>query len=153
MLDIKKLKKLFIEGTFLTKTTKEKDGVVYIRNGISVVSYIVDNNNEMVGVKIKHSGEEKNYEDTIYYHFQGKDVFSSHSSSINASHNSTITKITSNTIIEKGFGFSHSNSQQIKFKKIIKKNKETGDITTKIYIKDKNGIYRLDITHVGHLLS
>jgi hypothetical protein len=149
---LNKLKKLFREGTYLTKTTKEKDGNTCIRNGISIFSYIVDNNNETVGIKIRHSGEENNHEDILYYHLQGKRVFSSHSSSINAAHNSTITRITSDSVIEKGFGFSHSNSEQVEFKKIIKKNKETGDITTKIYIKDEKSIYRLYRTHVDQFL-
>ena len=77
-----------------------------------------------------------------------------HTSDItNASHNSTITKVTNNTIINKGIGFSHSMNSQVKFKKLIKKNTQTNDVITKIYIKDKNDNYKLHSKIISKILS
>ena len=42
-----------------------------------------------------------------------------------------------------GRGFSHKMNEAVKFNKILKKNQKTGDITSKIYIQDKdNNKYR-----------
>jgi hypothetical protein len=150
-ININNVNDIFVEGTYITTITKAKDGSTH--KGISTVKYIHDDDNKNVGIKIKHSGDENNHEDTVYYHFTSEGVISSHASDINASHNSTVTKITSNTVTETGVGFSHSNNSQIKFKKIIKKDTKTGDITTKIYLKDKNGTFNLYRTHVDVLIS
>jgi hypothetical protein len=136
-----RLLKIFDEGTYRTIRTKANDDSK--KYGILTIKHIKDNSNKSVGVKITCSGQD-NHEDTFTYHFTDNGITSSHTSAlINASHNSIVTKVTSNTITKKGTGFSHSNNSQVEFKKIIKKDTKTGNITNKLYLKDENETYKL----------
>ena len=126
-----------------TKTTK--NGIQY--NGISTIENVTNNNNEIVGLQSFHVGQDKHEEKLVYYFLDTGDVTSTHTSnSTHASHTSKITKATNNMFVAKGYGYSYKMNAAVKFKIIVKKNENnTGDMTSKIYIKDKDNNYKLQM--------
>lgn len=119
-----------------------KDKSIKQKKGISTISTIKNNDGVIVGINIHHVAQDK-VDETLNYHFQNTGVTSTHTSkNTYSSHTSNLTKATSKRFTLVGHGFCKEMNEAVNFKKIVKKNEKTGVITSKIYIKDKDNIYR-----------
>lgn len=133
-----------------TRTYKDKS---IKHKGILTISTISNNDGVIVGIKKYHVGQDK-HEETLNYHLLDTGVTSTHSSNNTyASHTSKITKATSKMFTLVGHGFSHEMNEAVKFKKIVKKNEKTGDITSKIYIQDKDNKYKFYSKIISKLIN
>ena len=133
-------------------TTTPINGIDY--KGIVTISAITNNDGVIVGIKIYHVGTNK-HEETLCYHFMDTGgVTSIHASnSTYASHTSEVTKATSKMCILEGRGFSDDMNELVNFKKILKKNEKTGDITSKLYFKDKDNNYKMHSKTIAKLIK
>ena len=138
----KNVQSIYGVGNYSNTRTYKDENIKY--KGIVNISTITNNDGLVVGMKAYHVGQDK-HEETRYYHFLNTGGVTSIHTSNNtyASHTSKITKATSAMYKLEGRGFSHKMNEAVKFNKILKKNQKTGDITSKIYIQDKdNNKYR-----------